>query len=234
MGSRHWIRPSAADCDDLDRTGLDPSVTTLRRSAMSAVPSNRPWTPRGRRHLDDRYVGETVNSAGEGDRQQPLQNSRSCGPPSEALLPQLQPSGSPLPATSSHRPAAPAHAVARLDSRPPHLSRGGWLGHHRAPARQTYRRHARDREARVLELARDTQPRRFLHEPLELEPREMDLVLLQKQLDSDQEVQPRGCLAAHGHFRAGHTRCLPLPHFLRPCWRSQSPGLLHRPSAALK
>jgi hypothetical protein len=62
----------------------------------------------------------------------------------------------------------------------------------------------------------------------------MDLVLLQKQLDSDQEVQPRGCLAAHGHFRAGHTRCLPLPHFLRPCWRSQSPGLLHRPSAALK
>jgi hypothetical protein len=42
----------------------------------------------------------------------------------------------------------------------------------------------RECEARVLELARDTQHVRVLYDALELEPPDMDLVLLQKQLDS--------------------------------------------------
>jgi hypothetical protein len=46
----------------------------------------------------------------------------------------------------------------------------------------------RDCEARVLELSRDTQHVRVLYDALELEPPEMDLVLLQKQLDSDRKA----------------------------------------------
>jgi hypothetical protein len=45
----------------------------------------------------------------------------------------------------------------------------------------------RECEARVLELTRDTQHVRVLYDALELEPPEMDLVLLQKQLDSDRK-----------------------------------------------
>lgn len=43
----------------------------------------------------------------------------------------------------------------------------------------------RECEARVLELTRDTQHVRVLYDALELDAPEMDLVLLQKQLDSD-------------------------------------------------
>src|SRR5688500_530085 len=43
----------------------------------------------------------------------------------------------------------------------------------------------RECEARVLELSRDTNQVRVLYDALELEAPEMDLVLLQKQLDSD-------------------------------------------------
>src|SRR5689334_4830622 len=43
----------------------------------------------------------------------------------------------------------------------------------------------RECERRVLELARDTQHVRVLYDALELEPPEMELVLLQKQLDSE-------------------------------------------------
>jgi hypothetical protein len=45
----------------------------------------------------------------------------------------------------------------------------------------------RECEARVLELTRDTQHVRVLYDALELEAPEMDLVLLQKQLDSDRK-----------------------------------------------
>jgi hypothetical protein len=45
----------------------------------------------------------------------------------------------------------------------------------------------RECEARVLELARDTRHVRVLYDALELEPPEMDLVLLQKQLDTDRK-----------------------------------------------
>jgi hypothetical protein len=43
----------------------------------------------------------------------------------------------------------------------------------------------RECEGRVLELTRDTRHVRVLYDALELEPPEMDLVLLQKQLNSD-------------------------------------------------
>lgn len=43
-------------------------------------------------------------------------------------------------------------------------------------------------EARVLELTRDTQQVRVLYDALELEPPDMDLVLLQKQLDSQRQA----------------------------------------------
>jgi hypothetical protein len=43
----------------------------------------------------------------------------------------------------------------------------------------------RECERRVLELARDTQQVRVLYDALELEAPDMELVLLQKQLDSD-------------------------------------------------
>lgn len=46
----------------------------------------------------------------------------------------------------------------------------------------------RECEARVLELTRDTEQVRVLYDALELEAPEMDLVLLQKQLDSDRKV----------------------------------------------
>lgn len=46
----------------------------------------------------------------------------------------------------------------------------------------------RECEARVLELTRDTQQVRVLYDALELEPPEMDLVLLQKQLDSQRKA----------------------------------------------
>lgn len=42
----------------------------------------------------------------------------------------------------------------------------------------------RECERRVVELARDTQQVRVLYDALELEPPEMELVLLQRQLDS--------------------------------------------------
>ena len=45
----------------------------------------------------------------------------------------------------------------------------------------------RDCERRVLELARATQQVRVLYDALELEPPEMELVLLQKQLDSEKK-----------------------------------------------
>jgi hypothetical protein len=45
----------------------------------------------------------------------------------------------------------------------------------------------RECEARVLELTRDTPHVRVLYDALELEPPEMNLVLLQKQLDSDRK-----------------------------------------------
>lgn len=45
----------------------------------------------------------------------------------------------------------------------------------------------RDCERRVLELAQDTQQVRVLYDALELEPPEMELVLLQKQLDSEKK-----------------------------------------------
>jgi hypothetical protein len=45
----------------------------------------------------------------------------------------------------------------------------------------------RECERRVLELARDTQQVRVLYDALELEPPEMELVLLQKQLDSEKK-----------------------------------------------
>lgn len=45
----------------------------------------------------------------------------------------------------------------------------------------------RDCERRVLELARDTQQVRVLYDALELEPPEMELVLLQKQLDAQKK-----------------------------------------------
>lgn len=46
----------------------------------------------------------------------------------------------------------------------------------------------RECEARVVALTRDTQHVRVLYDALELEPPEMDLVLLQKQLDSERMV----------------------------------------------
>lgn len=45
----------------------------------------------------------------------------------------------------------------------------------------------RECESRVLELTRDTQHVRVLYDALELDAPEMDLVLLQKQLDSDRK-----------------------------------------------
>jgi hypothetical protein len=45
----------------------------------------------------------------------------------------------------------------------------------------------RECEGRVLELARDTRHVRVLYDALELEPPEMDLVLLQQQMDSDRK-----------------------------------------------
>jgi hypothetical protein len=45
----------------------------------------------------------------------------------------------------------------------------------------------RECEHRVLELARDTQQVRVLYDALELEAPEMDLVFLQKQLDSEKK-----------------------------------------------
>lgn len=45
----------------------------------------------------------------------------------------------------------------------------------------------RECEHRVLELARDTQQVRVLYDALELEPPDMELVLLQKQLDSEKK-----------------------------------------------
>lgn len=45
----------------------------------------------------------------------------------------------------------------------------------------------RECERRVLELARDTQQIRVLYDALELEPPDMELVLLQKQLDSEKK-----------------------------------------------
>jgi hypothetical protein len=45
----------------------------------------------------------------------------------------------------------------------------------------------RECEHRVLELARDTQQIRVLYDALELEPPDMELVLLQKQLDSEKK-----------------------------------------------
>ena len=47
----------------------------------------------------------------------------------------------------------------------------------------------RECEARVIELTRDTQHVRVLYDALELEPPEMDLVLLQKQLDSERKTR---------------------------------------------
>jgi hypothetical protein len=49
----------------------------------------------------------------------------------------------------------------------------------------------RECEARVIELTRDTQHVRVLYDALELEPPEMDLVLLQKQLDSERKDRLR-------------------------------------------
>lgn len=46
----------------------------------------------------------------------------------------------------------------------------------------------RECEARVLELTRDTRHVRVLYDALELEPPEMDLVLLQRQLDSERHA----------------------------------------------
>lgn len=46
----------------------------------------------------------------------------------------------------------------------------------------------RECEARVLELTRDTRQVRVLYDALELEPPDMDLVLLQKQLDSQRQA----------------------------------------------
>jgi hypothetical protein len=46
----------------------------------------------------------------------------------------------------------------------------------------------RECEQRVLELARDTRHVRVLYDALELEAPEMELVLLQKQLDSEKRV----------------------------------------------
>ena len=45
----------------------------------------------------------------------------------------------------------------------------------------------RECERRVLELARDTQQVRVLYDALELEPPDMELVLLQRQLDSEKK-----------------------------------------------
>ena len=50
----------------------------------------------------------------------------------------------------------------------------------------------RECEQRVLELARDTQHVRVLYDALELEAPEMDLVLLQKQLDTDKNARLAG------------------------------------------
>jgi hypothetical protein len=46
----------------------------------------------------------------------------------------------------------------------------------------------RECEQRVLELTRDTRQVRVLYDALELEPPEMELVLLQQQLDSDKKA----------------------------------------------
>ena len=45
----------------------------------------------------------------------------------------------------------------------------------------------RECENRVLELARDTQQIRVLYDALELEPPDMELVLLQRQLDAEKK-----------------------------------------------
>lgn len=63
----------------------------------------------------------------------------------------------------------------------------------------------RDCERRVLELARDTQQVRVLYDGLELEPPEMELVLLQKQLDAEKKSN-LGSASLHTAILVANTR----------------------------
>jgi hypothetical protein len=63
----------------------------------------------------------------------------------------------------------------------------------------------RECEQRVVELARDTHQVRVLYDALELEPPEMELVLLQKQLDAEKKAS-LGMTSLHTAILVSNTR----------------------------